>query len=84
MCCGNKRVQMRTSFHDGHIGRDSHPIASRSVPFVPFVNLGKNKLTVIGPVTGKRYHFATLGSQVQVDVRDQSMLARLRQLRLVR
>jgi hypothetical protein len=32
-------------------------------------------LTVIGPLTGRRYHFASRGARVQVDGRDASALA---------
>jgi hypothetical protein len=51
---------------------------------VRFANLGNAELTVIGPISGRRYHFASGGSPVAVDVRDQPMMAKLRQLRQVR
>ena len=84
MCCGNKRVQMRASIHDGHAVDRFVPAATRSKGFVLFVNLGNKDLSVVGPVSGRTYHFGSAGSKVQVDVRDQPMLARLHQLRVVR
>ncbi len=53
-------------------------------PPVLFVNLAGDALTIVGPVSGRRYHFAQRGSQVQIDARDRPLLSKLRQLRQVR
>ena len=81
MCCGNKRVQMRTSSGSSQASRNSRAANTAPQPPVPFVNVGKTELTVIGPVSGKRYHFPKNGARVPIDARDRPMLLRLRQLR---
>jgi hypothetical protein len=51
---------------------------------VPFVNVAGFGFTVIGPVSGKQYHFAGPGAQVKVDQRDRAAVAKMQRLRQVR
>jgi len=48
---------------------------------VLFVNTLGTGMTVIGPVSGKQYHFAHGGAQAQIDPRDRALLAKMQQLR---
>jgi hypothetical protein len=47
----------------------------------PFVNVAGFGFSVIGPVSGKQYHFARPGEQVQVDPRDREAVAKMLRLR---
>jgi hypothetical protein len=40
-----------------------------------FEYVGKTAMTVVGPMTGKRYRFSRPGEQLEVDVRDRSWIA---------
>lgn len=51
---------------------------------ISFEYTGKTGLTVIGPVSGKRYRFAIPGERVIVDPRDRPSLTRVPCLRQVR
>lgn len=46
-----------------------------------FEYVGKTGMTVIGPVTGKRYRFVQPGSRVEVDLHDRRSIASVPQLR---
>jgi hypothetical protein len=48
---------------------------------VPFVNTLGTGMTVIGPVSGKQYHFAGSGAQAKIDPRDRAPLAKMQRLR---
>ena len=50
---------------------------------VAFVHQGGQPMTVRGPITGIEYTFGRPGAVVEVDARDQVLLASLRQLRRV-
>ena len=50
---------------------------------VRFEYTGETSMTVIGPVTGQRYHFTARGAQVRVDLRDRSYLLGIAKLRQV-
>ena len=50
---------------------------------IRFEYIGEMSMTVIGPVTGQRYHFSGHGAQVRVDPRDRSYLLGIAKLRLV-
>jgi hypothetical protein len=55
--------------------------AAAAQTVVPYVNTMSTGMTVVGPVSGKQYHFAHSGAQVQIDPRDRALLVKLRQLR---
>lgn len=46
--------------------------------------MGRTGMTVIGPVTGKRYRFEGPGSVAEVDLRDRRSVATLPNLEQVR
>jgi hypothetical protein len=75
---------MRTSSPSSQAVHNNRVAAGSVQSAVPFANLGSTELTVIGPISRRRYHFTKGGSPVAVDVRDQPMMAKLRQLRQVR
>ena len=85
-CCGNKREQFQTQrTPDRPPGPPVRGLrAQAGVPFrVVFEYAGLHPMIVIGPVSGRRYHFDGPGAKVEVDPRDRRSLAvvpRLRQL----
>lgn len=58
------------------------PTPARSLRLV-FEYLGATALTVVGPVSGRRYHFPASGARLTVDPRDRPGLARVPKLRQV-
>jgi hypothetical protein len=83
MCCGNNR----TPFRPGTSTRPAQPAGLQSEFARPtgatFENIGGTGLTVVGPVTGRRYHFDKPGSRVTVDPRDRSSVAAIGMLKAV-
>ena len=58
-------------------------VSSASRSKILFEYVGKTGLTVVGPITGRRYRFEARGSRLAVDSGDQPSLAVLPQLRQV-
>ncbi len=85
-CCGKQRGQ----FHGIVQTQQTHesigsPKATLTYYYTAFFEyIGKTGLTVIGPITGKRYRFEWPGSIVEVDLRDRPSLAKVPHLREVR
>ena len=79
-CCGKSRTQL---FGTG--ARPAHgPASPGALRYrVLFEYVGKTALTVIGPVSGKRYRFAHPGAVIVVDPRDRPRLAAVPGLRAV-
>ena len=50
---------------------------------VVFEYLGATALTVVGPVSGRRYHFSATGARIPIDPRDRPGVARVPKLRQV-
>ena len=50
---------------------------------VAFQYVGSTSLSALGPLSGRRYHFAAPGTVVQVDPRDRASLATIPNLRQV-
>jgi len=74
-CCGSGASQ-------GPAGIRPNIRATRAV----FRYDGERPVTVIGRITGTRYHFSGRGSEVAIDIRDRAsvaQLSRLRELRLL-
>jgi hypothetical protein len=71
MCCGNKNVQFfpqKTAERSKAIFTPASPR-----PMTPGRHLeytGRTALTVVSPLTGRRYRFAEQGARVEVDGRD--------------
>jgi hypothetical protein len=51
---------------------------------VVFQYIGPTALTAVGPVSGRRYHFAYRGAVLAIDPRDQASLAGIAKLQQVR
>ena len=82
MCCGNRRTQMRIEAEQAAALKNAQMRnAAAAQTVVPYVNTISTGMTVVGPVSGKQYHFARSGAQVQIDPRDRALLVKLRQLR---
>ena len=84
-CCGRQRQAMlsaaptnRTAVPATPPRRD--PVRSASAVFE---YVGRTGLTVVGPVSGRRYRFAATGVRVAVDSADMPSLTAVPQLRLV-
>jgi len=53
----------------------SAPTATRAgMPAAKFAYVGSTGLTVVSPITGKRYRFDHSGAQLEVDPRDRSWM----------
>jgi hypothetical protein len=50
---------------------------------VTFEYVGASALTVVGPVSGRRYRFEHVGARVTIDPRDRPAIARVPRLRQV-
>jgi hypothetical protein len=48
-----------------------------------FQYVGRTGLTVVGPVTGRRYRFDRPGARLEVDLKDRSSLAAVPHLRQI-
>jgi hypothetical protein len=73
MCCGSQRRQeFRPQTRQGQL---SAPLA------IGFEYVGTTGLTVVGPVTRKRYRFESHGSRVAIDPRDAPSMAAVPHLR---
>jgi hypothetical protein len=64
-------------------GLKANRLPTPPVGTVAFEYIGMTRLTVIGPVTRKRYEFAGLGARVHVDRSDSNSLAVVPTLRRV-
>ncbi len=86
-CCGKKREQ----FHGAAQTRQAlEPAQSTTAQLRPtryavvyFEYLGATGLTVLGPITGKRYRFNGHGARVAVDLRDRPSMAAVPNLRQI-
>ncbi len=79
-CCGKQREQfLGTSQSPPRIDAKQRPPLHQ--PAIRFEYVGATGLTVVGPVTGKRYRFDHGGSQVMIDQRDAPAIAAVPHLR---
>jgi hypothetical protein len=83
-CCGKSRAQIKASLPSRNT---NVPPQRVNVPLPPgsvvFEYTGRSRLTVIGPVTHRRYEFIGFGARVQVDPRDAPSVATVPSLRRV-
>ncbi len=70
-CCGKNRT-MRQVEHDGPLHVMPRP---KSPEIQYFKYTGKARLTAVGSVTGRRYHFSHPGALLAVDERDGPSMA---------
>lgn len=61
MCCGRSTVPVVSVAAPAPDGKGAGP---------RFEYIGKTALTVVSPVTGKKYRFPQSGARVEVDARD--------------
>jgi hypothetical protein len=85
-CCGQQRLtpsQNTLRAPTAAPQADRSDIVSASAPStgVPFQYTGRTALTVIGPVSGRRYRFNGPNAVVQVDPRDRESLQSVPRLR---
>ena len=94
MCCGKNRLPK--SFMQGQElptkvvplpapkpTTASVKIIASHVRQAKFVYAGNTGLTVVSPITGRRYRFDRPGAQVDVDARDRSWISFVPKLRAV-
>lgn len=94
MCCGKNRLPK--SFMESQMpiakvvpppapkpASASAKVTSSHVRQAKFVYGGNTGLTVVSPITGRRYRFDRPGAQVDVDVRDRSWISFVPKLRAV-
>ena len=84
-CCGQKRSLINVVRSTAGANAEAGISATRTKPdsHAYFQYVGGTALTVLGPVSGKRYRFAERGAIVAVDVRDRRSLATVSLLRQV-
>ncbi len=70
-CCGGKRAAQRESAASWFI-RSKGPEAANT--WIEVTYTGAKALSLTGPVTGARYHFAWRGATLPVDRRDATNL----------
>ncbi len=70
MCCGSDRWPAAPS-----AGLPERRRVEWSSNAARFEYVGRTALTVVSPLTGKKYRFPQPGVQVEVDPRDQSWIA---------
>jgi hypothetical protein len=73
-CCGRPRLQ--------NFELPTYPV-STPVGSITFQYIGKTRLTVIGPVSRRRYDFDRTGSRLPVDPRDSASLSAVPALKRV-
>lgn len=81
-CCGGKREALRETPPVSPIP-GAAPLRPTRTYTVYFEYLGSTGMTVLGPVTGKRYRFNGRGARVEIDLRDRPGLAAVPHLRQV-
>ena len=58
-------------------------VSTTSAPTLRFEYTGQTGLTVLSPITGKRYRFERAGARLDADPRDRALLASVPALRQV-
>ena len=83
-CCGDKRSAPFRQVQAGSSGRSSDAPTSETYQSSAFFEYsGLTALTVLGPVTGRRYRFERPGAVLEVDLRDRPSLLQVPRLRQV-
>jgi len=87
-CCGKRREQVGTTnityrARNQTISATPEPQITKQF-VICFEYVGKTGLTVLGPVSGKRYRFDRTGTRVIVDPRDRPSLLLVPNLKQIR
>ncbi len=84
-CCGQNRQRLGVSDTSqqllGPATVRNQPSRNQPLSLIYFEYVGKTGLTVIGPITGKRYRFPKPGAKTAVDGQDAPSLAMVPNLR---
>lgn len=90
-CCGKKRTPSETPLVANPVERRAHRSANTTARVaspvlaasgsVWFEYFGAGTLTVVGPITQRRYTFAGYGARAAVDARDRPSLRNVPHLR---
>lgn len=75
MCCGNRPLSTSTPQPQTSSAAVSSTVSPVRQNRARFEYTGKTALTVVSPLTGKRYRFHEPGAQLEVDARDRSWIA---------
>jgi len=73
-CCNRRRTQWATS-RPTLPAQHHRPVERTQLRTVSFEYTGGRRISVLGPVTGMRYHFPMPGAPVEVDQRDAAYFA---------
>ncbi len=88
-CCGQRRVLGGAPFRPASTtttASSSQPVASpkpRPVLRLVYEYSGNGAFTVASSTSGRRYRFEHPGARIEVDPRDRTLMASLRQVRRV-
>lgn len=76
-CCGQKRTQVSQTTQRAEASQPSAETISQPQidPRVYFQYVGKTALTIVGPISQKRYRFEHPGVVVEVDPKDKRAFA---------
>lgn len=83
-CCGHRRAQAAGTMPNVLSGANPRRAVSLPVRTALFEYVGTTAMTVVGPITGKRYVFHADGARLAVDVRDAQYVRQVPMLREVR
>ena len=86
-CCGGNRARtavMPPSVPTPSTRPIAPPVHGRPPSVAVFRYEGEGSLTVIGPVTGRKYWFERNGAELAVDLRDRIAVTRVPNVRQVR
>lgn len=85
MCCGRNSGPFRTGSPGYQPSRAAQATAPTAAPpsAWTFEYVGRTRLVVIGPATGRQYLFAGPGIRLQIDPRDRAAVAAVPMLKRV-
>lgn len=76
MCCGRPMHALVPQAMAPQVRASAAPLTATARPNpVRFEYTGRTALTVVSPLTGRKYRFAEPGAKVEVDARDRSWIA---------
>ncbi len=85
-CCGGKRAHavMPAGVSASSSPKPAQPAYGAPPSAAIFRYEGQGSLTVIGPITGRKYWFERTGAELVVDLRDRIAVTRVPNVRQVR
>ena len=82
-CCGKMRLSATGPATIASAAGTEVPTQGSRQSRVFFEYVGRTGLTVIGPVTGRRYRFDRPGARLEVDLKDRRSIAAVPHLRQI-